>query len=62
MLRLQRLLRRALRDIRGQTAMEYALIAAGIGMALFAVIFAVGADISTFIASAGSTFKAFTPK
>jgi pilus assembly protein Flp/PilA len=42
-----RTVRRLLRDTRGATAIEYSLIAAGVGMAIITTVFGLGSSLQT---------------
>lgn len=45
-----------LADQRGSTAIEYALIAAGVGLAIIASVNQVGTDVAAFFASVAALF------
>ena len=51
------MLKRFLRDEKGATAIEYGLIAAGIAVAIIAVVKGVGADLNTNFTSVQNGLK-----
>jgi Flp pilus assembly pilin Flp len=51
-----------LRDGRGATSIEYALIAVGIGVAILLAILALGVDITALLTGASAKLIASAPK
>jgi Flp pilus assembly pilin Flp len=56
------MLRVLLRDRRGTTSIEYALIAVGIGMAIFLAILALGVDVTAYFTSASTKLGVYNPQ
>ena len=55
-------MRRLLRDTRGATAIEYALIAVGIGMAIYLAIIALGGDVQAYFSKASEKLEVYSVK
>ena len=53
---------RFLNDDSGATAIEYALIAAGVGLAVSAAATGLGGELSNFFTAIGTKLAASTPK
>lgn len=51
---------RLLRDRRGATSIEYAMIAVGIGMALFVAIIALGGDVTRYFTKASEKLEIYS--
>ena len=58
---MRRLLACFLRDERGVTAIEYSLIAGGIAVAIAAIVFTVGSDLTSLFDHIGTVAASFTP-
>jgi pilus assembly protein Flp/PilA len=54
---MSKLIRRFLRDASGATAIEYGLIAAGISVAIIAVVNTLGTNLNTTFSSISSQLK-----
>jgi Flp pilus assembly pilin Flp len=55
-------MRRLLGDRRGATAIEYALMAAGIGMAIYLAIIALGGDVQANFSKAKEKLETYSVK
>ena len=55
-------MRRVLRSKRGATSIEYALIAVGIGMALYVAIIALGGDVTAYFTKASEKLEMYAVK
>ena len=51
---------RLLRDGRGATSVEYALIAVGIGMALYVAIIALGGDVTRYFTKSSEKLEMYS--
>ena len=54
--------KRLLRDRRGATSIEYALIAVGIGMTVYFAIIALGGDVTRYFTKASEKLEMYSPK
>jgi Flp pilus assembly pilin Flp len=55
-------MRRVLRSKQGATSIEYALIAVGIGMAIYFAIIALGSDVTRYFTKASEKMEMYSPK